>query len=310
MLRFCPACGARLPATPVKYCPACGESLAAFMTTEPPVAADLPATTYVAALRRYDQYIADLQAQNLDPAEIRRQAADMFAKLKAQFPARPHRPAFVIRPLVEEPPAELFSIVLKNCADRERLAGRLSQVLCRSRVAIRMAVDMVPCIIVFKSKQDDIQAAVRILDSENLYYTVIKGDFAAEPPLEEIIPGYAALSADLQLACRSAPAALWLGETVRMVVPATNMAGASVAVAVTDRALFIAAFTGSAEPSDWRILPFTRLASVIGRDDRQALEFIQRDGGRQEWLQLADSDLRDRVCDHVRRILADSQAAT
>jgi hypothetical protein len=307
LLRFCPACGGRLPATPVKYCPACGQSLAAFMTSEPPAAAELPATTYVAALRRYDQFIADLQAQNLDPADIRRQAADMFTKLKAQFPARPHRPAFAVKAAAEEPPAELYSIVLKNCADRERLAGRLSQVLRRSPVAVRMAVDMVPCVIVFKGKEADIKVAANVLDSENLYYTVIKGDFAAEPSLETIIPGYTALDSDLRLVCRSAPAALWLGETVRMVVAAADMGGAPAALVVTDRAVFYTVGPWGAEPADWLILPYSRLAEVVAHDDRQALEFVYRDGARPEWLRLTDISQLDQVYDHVRQAIATAQ---
>lgn len=304
MLRYCPACGGRLPATPVRFCPACGQNLAAFITAETPTAADLPATTYAAALRRYDHFIADLQAQNLDPTEIRRQAADMFAKLKAQFPTRPHRPSFVTHMVAEEPPVELFSIVLKNCTDRERLAGRLSQVLRRSQVAIRMAVDMVPCVIVYKSKEADVQAAAQVLDSENLYYTVIKGDYAAEPKLEEVIPGFSVLDGDLRQICRSAPAALWLGEAVRMVVPAADAAGVAGALVVSDRALFFGVGSKGAEPADWLILPFARLADVVMHDERRALELAQRDGARSAWLQIADDGQRDAVYDFVRQTVA------
>lgn len=305
LLRFCPSCGGHLPATGVvKYCPACGTNLAAFVVASEALAApvaDLPATTYAAALRRYDQYIADLRAQGLDPEEIRRRAADMFAKLKAQFPARP-RPSFAVS-AAGRPADEPRSIILKTCVDRERLAGRLSRVLRRSPAAVRLAADMVPCVIVYKSKAADIQAAISILDDENLYYTVIQGEFDANTPLEKIIPGFAGLDANLQLVCRSAPAALWLGEDVRLVAPAAALSGAPAVLAVADRALFLCDDPGDARSADWRIIPYARLAGVVLHDGDRAVELVYRDAAREEWLRLADDRQCDRVYDHIRRAI-------
>jgi hypothetical protein len=264
--------------------------------------------TFADVALRYDRFIAELRAQGLDEAEIRRQAADMFARLKEQLPTRPT--AFAVRQtaaggLSTAAPAEdYYSVVLKSSGDKERLTKRLSAVLRRGLTATRMAVDMVPGIIIYKSKESDIQAAVAIFEEERLHYSILKGDFATEVPVEKLIPGFAAMDSGLQLVFRDTPAALWLGERVCLVVGEMELEGEPATLAATDRGLYIFGGFVAGQRPQWRIIPYSRLADAVRHSGRHgALELVYHEPGREEWLRIADEALLDRVHEHIRLAL-------
>lgn len=321
LLRFCPSCGGRLPqVAAVKYCPSCGENLTALIVPETgtskshsdtpnarsAVAAEVKSTTDF--MNSYDQFIANLQSQGLGEAEVRRQATAMFAKLKAQLPARSNR-HFLIEKVKSDNKNmhsdEHYSVVLKSIGDKERLTRRLSEVLRRGMTATRIAVEMVPCIIVYKSRLADIQAAVSIFEDERLHYTVLKGDFETNVPVEEVIPGFSRMSNELKRLLRNAPVVLWLGEKVHVVVPEVEVEGELGVLVATDRGLYI--FTGppGGQHTEWQIIPYSRLTEVILHDDGGgALEFINKRYSREAWLRIADERYLGQVYDHIRQALA------
>jgi len=284
---------------------------------EPPFA--VPAGTVEAAAagtvqtladvaRIYDHFLADLRMQGLDEAEIRRQAADMFARLKAQLPTRPA--AFGARQIAPGGPQNIeqvddhYSVVLKSSGDKERLTRRLSAVLRRGLTATRMAVDLAPSIIIYKSKESDIQAAVTIFEDERLHYSVLKGDFASDTPVEKVIPGYAGLDGGLQQIFRNTPAALWLGEQLCLVVPKIEMEDEPGTLVATDQGLYIVGRGAAGQRPEWRIIPYSRLTEVVLHDGRHgALELVYNEPGRVEWLYIADPQQLDQVYAHACRAL-------
>ena len=261
LLRFCPACGNELPqGYAVKFCPSCGENLdnlsVPTKSTAQPVADHVKTAADVASC--YDQFVTELRDKGLEEAEIRRQAAEMFTKLKAQLPSRPdpvaQRALSAAGPVTVETD-EPYSVVLKSSGNKERLTRRLSEVLRRSTLATRMAVDMVPCVIIYKGKVNDIKAATNIFDEENLPYAVIKGDFSVGAALEIRIPGFTSLDDSVQHMLRKVPPALWLGEQISMVIPEVELAGVAGTLVVGDVGLYLLNEPVSGRPPEWRIIP-------------------------------------------------------
>jgi hypothetical protein len=323
LLRFCPSCGVKLPQlSTVRYCSNCGENLADFTANETVQAEPLAVVpagkpepgndqvkTYAEVVRRYDQLIADLQAQGLDEGEIRRQGAALFTRLKAQLPVRSaafnsKRIAFA-KPEIYARSEEHYSVVLKSSGNKERVTKRLSEVLRRGPVATRMAVDMVPCIILYKSKAKDMQEVTAIFQDEHLHYTVIKGEFDPDTSVEKTIPGFTGLTSELQLMLQNAPAMLWLGEQIQMIVSDVEREGEPGVLAVTDQALYIFSGLDDDRQADWQIIPYDRLAEVVIHDDQGgALELIYQGYGREEWLRSVNQEQLERVYEHVRLALA------
>lgn len=318
LLCFCPSCGGRLPqVAAVKYCTFCGENLAAFGAPGPVASEPAGAPTAGAGSRgqstadianSYDRFVADLRSQGLDEAEVRRQAAALFARLKAELPARGNKRLVLGRaePVRDgDRSGDHYSVVFKSTGDSERLTRRLSEVLRRGLTATRMAVDMVPCIIMYKSKLADIQAAVSIFEDERLHYTVLKGDFATGTPVEEVIPGFSGLNSEVKRLLRNVPGALWLGEKVQLVVPEAEVEGETGVLVATDQGLY--SFTGSpgGQHGEWRIIPYSHLTEVILHEDGGgALECINKRYSREAWLRIADETHLGQLYDHIRLALA------
>jgi len=312
LLRFCPACGKEQPqADAVKFCPFCGENLANLSATikapVEPVAAQVKTAAEVASC--YDQFVTELQTQGLDEVEFRRQAAEMFAKLKAQVPSRPDHVAQMAlsadRPTPVLADDEPYSVVLKSCGNKERLTKRLSEVLRRSPVATRMAVDMVPCVIIYKGKAKDIQAATAIFDEENLPYAVIKGDFAIGAALEMRIPGFTNLDDAVQLMLRKVPAALWLGEQISLVIPEVELADEPGTLVVGDVGLYLLNEPVSGRPPEWRIIPYSHLAEVNLEDNREGtLELVYKQYGLEEQLLIDDDRKFEQLYRHIQQALS------
>lgn len=319
LLRFCPSCGGRLPEIDtIKYCPACGGSLSAFLmpdTESPKPYANEPSgkledsaeeKSPAEILKSFDQFIAELQARGVEETEIRRQAAAMFAKIKTQMPARSqkHYAIQIDSERKDKKQEEHYSVVLKSVGNKDRVTRRLSEVLRRGMTATRMAIDMVPCVIVYKSRLKDIEAAVSIFEDERLHYAVLKGDFKSHVSIEEAIPNFHSLDNELKRTLLNASGVLWLGETVHLVVPEVEVDGEPGILVATDQGLYI--FTGppGRQHMEWQIVPYSRLTEVIFHDDDGgALELINKKYSREAWLRIADEAYLGQVYDHVRRML-------
>ncbi|MEN6565365.1 MAG: zinc ribbon domain-containing protein [Veillonellales bacterium] len=195
-----------------------------------------------------------------------------------------------------------YTVVLKSCGNKERLAKRLSEVLRRGLTATRMAVDMVPCVIMYKSKACDIESVVRILEDENLYYTVIRGNFDFSVSIENIIPGFLDLDEQLQLTLRNTPAALWLGEQVRLVVPEVLAEDRLGSLVVTDRSLYVFPDSAGERRTEWFTIPYAHLAEVVNhREQSGELELIYKEYNREEWLRIDNGEQLEKVYEQIRR---------
>ncbi|WP_312520994.1 zinc ribbon domain-containing protein [Anaerospora sp.] len=198
---------------------------------------------------------------------------------------------------------EQFSVVLKSIRNKDRLAGRLSQVLKRTAIATRMAVDLAPCLILYKSKAEDVKSAVAIFEEEGSAYTVINGDFETTTPVKQLIAGYHQLDRESQLLLEATPAALWLGEEFRLIIPDVGLENERGLLVITGRNLcFIASQAGK---SRWNITPYSQIAEIIEKQDGSGgfVEVIYREFGREDAFFIADELLFRQVCDELRNAI-------
>lgn len=301
-LRFCPACGNKLPETgKIRFCPACGEKLepvfAAAVVVEPPMNDDAapigakPGET-PASPEEMQSVLTSCQKAERDKDEIRQQEQPDHPRLtRAVLPAEPVRQT-------EPAHGADYSVVLKTNGNKEQVARRLSQVLRRSLTATRMAVELVPCILVYKSKAGDIEAVRRILEEENLHYVVIRGEVAAGSP-EQIIPKFTRLAGQVQQRLRQCPAALWLGEEIRTVVCDSSLEDSLGLLVVTDQGLYFFPDTPSGQ---WLTIPFSHLSEVVlHKEPDSELELVYKAYNREEWLHISNTEQLEQVYEQMRQ---------
>lgn len=191
---------------------------------------------------------------------------------------------------------EFYSVILKSSGDKERLTRRLSDVLQRSLIATRMAVEMVPCVILYKSRVSAMKQVIAILQSENLHYAVIKGEFKGEAHAERVIPGFFQLDNDLQDRLTRLPEKLWLGEKVYIVVPDARLDDQPGTLVVTDLGVFFLEEPASSKEPVWRIVSYYSLTKVVMVDERSVLALFDK-RGREIWLEI--------INDHQRKLVAE-----
>jgi len=276
VLRFCPACGDRLlQGRLVKFCTNCGQDLNKLSVAENDV----------------EPYSSD----NLETRHIRQSSHAVNPKKTEAAHASQSGP--------ESQSDDYYSIVLKTCGNKERLVKRLSKVLSRSLTATQLAVALVPCVILYKSKETAIQAVCGILDEEQLHYAVIKGDFEFVIPHSETDPLLATLDNELRDLLGNVPAGLWLGEKIQVIVPAVEHQGNFGTLVATERALYLISKTYSDQP--WLIIPFFSLADVILSNHRYGeIDLIYKQYGCDEFLRIDDGVQLARLYEHLKAALA------
>jgi len=197
-----------------------------------------------------------------------------------------------------------YSVVLKSSSDKGRLTRRLSKVLQRSVVATRMAVEMVPCVVLYKNKIENIKQVIEIFEAEHLHYLVLKGDFNTAVQIEKVIPGFFQLDNDLQYMLSKLPEKLWLGENVRVVVSEAELDEEFGTLVVTDLGLYFFSEDQSERRQGWRIVPYYSLAkAVLWGDVSMSIELVYHEGANETWLRIDNVQQLKVVHDHIRQVL-------
>ena len=109
--------------------------------------------------------------------------------------------------------SEYYSIVLKHAVDRQRLINKLEKVLLRSFLAIRMAVENIPSLIVFKGKVKDMMPVLASFSEEYASISILPGEYNTELKINQIISDYNQLGTYEQQILERVPAKLWIGDT-------------------------------------------------------------------------------------------------
>ena len=188
-------------------------------------------------------------------------------------------------------PESYYSVILKSSGNKERLTSRLSKVLLRGVLATRMAVEMVPSVLVYKSRAKDIDPIISILEDEQAHFTVIKGHFDVNAPLEKTFSGAHGLGSKQLGILQNIPAALWLGETICMVMPDVYREEEPGMLVITDRALYSISSSAGTRGLEWLIIPYTHLTeAILHHDQDEALELVYKGNRQERWFRFANTE--------------------
>lgn len=154
-----------------------------------------------------------------------------------------------------------YSVIIKSCSRRESLVRRLETILLRGRLAIKMALDNMPSIIIYKGKTDNIVPILKAFRDEYAAITILAEGVPPALPLYKSYRDFGKLSLELQLMLTNVPQKLWLGETIQLVVPA-SFADENGALVISSHALYFIDKPSGDENSRWLIIPYSQINNI------------------------------------------------
>lgn len=247
MLQFCPHCGERLPryiGTPHKFCPFCGQSL-------------------LAALEKNYLEKDCLKETGKQPSTVSKETSSLLP------PKAPEITKKETPPLPGANEEQLYySIILKDCPRRESLGRKLERIFIRDSFAIKLALDNMPSVIVYKSKVANIASVLAAFYLENAAISVIVGDFNLYATVYEQYSILHKQPADIQNMLYCAPSQLWLGDKIHIAAHA-RMQNRTGVLAVTDQGLYFLDNPNDSNICRWFILPYYRVLEISHFEDEK-----------------------------------------
>ncbi|MCX7969970.1 MAG: zinc ribbon domain-containing protein [Negativicutes bacterium] len=191
------------------------------------------------------------------------------------------------RPPVNRPAGhQYYSIMLKGCVEKERLADRLARVLLRGYVPVRMAVENIPCLAVYKGKLDSIAKVVDVLVDEKAAFAVIAGDVPAVKSWRQLMADHHPLNDVCRRLLDQLSVNYWLGESLTAGFTSCSFNQQPGMVVLGGQSLFF--ITGESDRAGCLALPYYRMEDShwAGEDRRVILRYS--DSRRVDTLELAD----------------------
>ncbi|HWR09638.1 hypothetical protein, partial [Sporomusa sp.] len=172
-----------------------------------------------------------------------------------------------------------YSIILKGCPRRESLRRRLETVLLRGRLAIKMAIDQMPSVIIYKGKVNNILDILQAFTTEKATITIVTDGIPPSLPLDKIYPHYSNLSPKLQLLLADVPSNLWLGETISTIVPA-NFLDEDGALVISSHAIYFIDKPEDDKNCRWLIIPYTQMTNspAAPQENSLSINYFDPDG--------------------------------
>lgn len=148
-----------------------------------------------------------------------------------------------------------YNIILKKCSRRENLCRRLEKVLLRGSAAIKLALDNIPSVIIYKGNTNNILTVLKTFKDEYAAITVLPEHLPPVLPLYRLYRNFDKLSLDLQVLLINVPSNLWLGETIYHIAPG-SFAGENGAIVITSHAIYFIDKPTGDKVSRWLAIPF------------------------------------------------------
>lgn len=172
-VQYCPFCGEKLTISDVfRFCPYCGKK--------------------IHEKKHKDKH--KLKKQKIAKQEVSADVSEATTKL-----------------LPPAPDAN-YTVVLKYCPNKEELFSRLTGLLQRDRFAVRLAVEMTPAILMYKSNWVDVLPVTKACQAVGALFSVVCGEVAFQHAFPDSL--LSELSQNEQYLIKKSPPALWLGETL------------------------------------------------------------------------------------------------
>lgn len=214
-----------------------------------------------------DQWILQKQEAGWSKEKIALEVKGMMKLLKDNLPEQPKR-----RP-VQRKQEDLmesenyYSIILKSCSDKSRLSSKLAHVLRRGPTAVKMAVDTIPSVILYKAKAHELEHVLDVLKDEYSAISIIHGDFAPCVVVGTAFPDFSQLEDKVKITIRSVPSTLWLGDRILGVYSDVCFEEKDGVLVVTDHHVYFLFTPEKGAESDWFVIPFLRINEVEVTED-------------------------------------------
>jgi|GEM_PF-1523360 len=248
--KYCPFCGGQMPqADLVKFCPFCGVSLFQVQSVATKVIQKIQTEPEEVILQEYND---------------KNENGSMEYKINQNYKR-------TIRSIGED---EYYSIILKGASTKQKLVQRLEEVLLRGSFAIRLAVDNIPNIIVYKSRKEDISFFSRVFFEEQASISIIPGDFNDQIIIEELFTNFKTLHFQVQNMIKAVPLHLWLGDRILSVFPNTYKDDKEGVMIISDQNVFFMYKNKVSLEDAWFVRSYSLLLKVVV--DQKNLELTDR----------------------------------
>jgi endogenous inhibitor of DNA gyrase (YacG/DUF329 family) len=247
---FCPFCGGEMPKNNMmRFCPFCGEK---FLVNDNE---KLEINKKIIIQEKMPIKNIDLETNKKFEIHI----TDKFQKVFLQQ--------------INE--YEYCSIMLKYAMNTNELVENLEKVLLRGSFAVRLAVDNMPSLIIYKAKREEIKSLVKIFTENQASISIIPGEFNDKPILEELFPMFNKLSFQMQKDIRRVPINLWVGDSLGSVFSVIYQENKEGILVVTDKNIYILYKNTNVAEYRWLVISYMLLSKIIEKDS--SLQFIYKD---------------------------------
>lgn len=175
-----------------------------------------------------------------------------------------------------------YSIILKGCSHRENLGRRLEKTLLRGHLAIKMALDTIPSVIIYKGNVDMIGPIFQALLAEYAAITILADGVPPALPIAKKYRDFPNISPELQALLVSVPENLWLGEAIHRIAPA-NFLDETGALVVSSHAIYFIDKPAGDTNCRWLIIPYGQLNDplTLGEQENHLIINYHDDAGQQ-----------------------------
>lgn len=154
-----------------------------------------------------------------------------------------------------------YSIILKSCSEREKLSFRLEKTLLRGQLAIKMALDNIPSVIIYKGNVDNIVTVFSAFAAEYAAITILPDGVPPALPIAKKYRDFINLDPTIQTLLTHVPENLWLGEAIYRIIPASFLDETGALIITSHAVYFIDRPAGNTE-CRWLIIPYSQIHDV------------------------------------------------
>ena len=185
------------------------------------------------------------------------------------------------------------------------MARHLECLLLRGYFAIRMAIDKVPSVLIYKSNLDNGVALIRALRRERAAMTVAGGDFDMNIDVNRLFSNFFVAEPDSKDAILSAPANLWLGVRFLQVVPADHAEYGKGTMVITDQALYFL-YRDEQDTAAYKVFSYYRITDIKIKEP-ECFEISYTNGERKEDFRLKNAGTLSKTVALLRQSLKAGQ---
>lgn len=166
--------------------------------------------------------------------------------------------------------ADFYSVVLKYCSpDRKAVVKKLQAILLRGSRAIQLALENVPCVLIYKERADKVLKVLTICRDAGAAAVLFAPDMQLNASINTIYRDFHKLPKDTQIFLQSFPHKLWIGENITGVYTVLTQDKGKGLLVVGEHALY---FLG--RQYDWLAVSYHQLQGIYLTHEALEIEYL------------------------------------